>query len=229
MRTKGNRVIAAPVLLVVLLAAFLIGQSTHQEEPIGAATVKWDKEHLQLLNTCYPNNGAVARFLEATFAEDVVEPAVAEFVFVDLGGDGNVELLVTIGGNWINELWLVKQTALGYQKQEIDAYSIEDLQGHVIKLDSSEAREVVVPQKLEANKFGSVVAVFQHVYKWNGESLIAADAQYKSYYRGVVLPELQRQQEELASETDPLLQQEQAQKMQAVKEEYIRYSTVHCK
>lgn len=122
---------------------------------------------------------------------------MAEYAFADLGGDERLELLVTSGGNWINDLKVVSQSGTGFRHQDVDAYEIDDLPGSIVRLDTSGRKEVIVTEILGSIARNGYPPVIPHVYTWNGTELVRADREFSSYCATAVLPDLRAQLHEL--------------------------------
>ncbi len=92
---------AMACISLAMMALPVMGREVSRDVDAGTSaslvSIPWVAGNLSELSKALPDAKAVARFLEATFPEDFDEVPVAEYAFVDLGGDERLELLVVAG------------------------------------------------------------------------------------------------------------------------------------
>ncbi len=124
--------------------------------------------------------------------EFIVDFNVGKCEFCDLLNDGWLELIIPVDTSrrgLYNSLVIVHQEGNTLKAQELDGWGVLPLQ--ILHLSQNGESQIVVPNLVDFKDAGTdPLAVFPHVYAWNGRKFVKSDAHFRSYYRQVVLPDL---------------------------------------
>jgi hypothetical protein len=166
----------------------------------------WTVANLKTLNATFTGAQSVDLFLQGLSEDDfAVDPNAQEWAFVDLAGNGHLELLITIdpgGRDFVNALVCVWQSGATMKWQTIGGFDLENLPSRIVQLLPNGQHQVLVDDLLEQYQGAKAVPSIKHVYAWGGKGLVLSDTKYKQYYRTNVLPELQEELKSLVSSPD---------------------------
>ena len=193
-----------------------------------AKSINWTSA--SALNVLFKDNAHVKRFLNELanegvtsgpeFVGDVVAD-VYEYRFIDLNGDGWLELVALVGGDRPSTgLEIVFQTPggvpltdrltttyEGFVIRELTGRDVPDLNGVLRDLDGDGIDEIVMPQAI-----GEIVgaafpqAEIPDVFEWKNADYVNISARHPEFYRNEVLPGLEwqlRRLEALPAPEDP--------------------------
>jgi hypothetical protein len=205
--TKSTFLRLIPALgLAGLLAATGVGSEASATTSEMAASVEWTDANAGALQKLFPNRDGVAAFLaqvvpqtragqDLDFDSDV--PAVMDYRFVDMNGDGKLELLARLdySGRGVS-LYLVAVYPAqgGFDAAVLNAGGrLGPLSKIVVDLANNGRKEVLdtVPLASGADE-AAPVATFVHVYQFSNGSFYQADGAYTYFYRAQLLPSLQK-------------------------------------
>ncbi len=102
-----------------------------------------------------------------------------------------------------NNLFIVKQIAGAYRRQNIDIYRAESFHDSlgssmsISDLDHDGTLELILPIALESYRGASPTPVWTSIYKWEKNGYIEADDRFKDFYSGILLPNVDKKIEEL--------------------------------
>ena len=218
-----NAFIAA-VGLFATPAAFGQEQTqNHDQELVTPAARSTNWSSARALNALFKDEASVKRFLNEVANDgdpsglvSVLE--VFEHRFVDLDGDGWLELVALAGGDRPKlGLEVVFQTAGGvpptdrlattydgFVIRELGGFAVADLNEVLRDLDGDGTPEIVIPRAL-----GKIVgaafpqAQIPEVFAWKDGDYVDVSARYPKFYRNEVLPRLERQLQMLEALPEP--------------------------
>jgi hypothetical protein len=164
--------------------------------PTPLPIVAWTTANIEQLKTMFRSAADVNGFLLKLSEDDFAAgPNARDWAFVDFGGDGNVELVVTLdpgGRDFVNQLVCVQETSKGFEWKVIDGFRLVDLPSRIAKLGPDDQRQLIVEQLLSAYNSQHAIPSIPHVFAWTKTGLVQSDSSYKEYYKTVVLPGRQR-------------------------------------
>jgi hypothetical protein len=198
----------------------VLGQGQTQNRDPGpiipaAKGINWTST--SALNAIFKDETDVKRFLNEFVNAGVTSgPAfignvvanVYEYRFIDLNGDGWLELVALVGGDrpWTG-LEIVFQTPggvplpdrltttyEGFVMRELARVDVSDLNEVLRDLDGDGTYEIVAPQPLgELVGASRPQAQIPEVFAWKDGNYVNVSARYPQFYRDEVLPRLERQ------------------------------------
>lgn len=204
----------AAVWLFATPAVFGQGQTQNRErEPVTPAARSANWTSASALNGLFKDKAVVKRFLnEVNNAGDTSMPLfvvdVFDYRFVDLNGDGWLELVAVVGGRRPSSgLEVVFQTPGGvplpdplvttydgFVMRELAGFDIPDLNEVLRDLDGNGTYEIVIPRVLGGIAGAShPQAKIPEVFAWKQDDYANVSARYPGFYRDEVLPRLERQ------------------------------------
>ena len=176
-----------------------------------ARSINWSSA--SALNALFKDNGTVKRFMnEVTNDGDPSDLLsgldVFDHRFVDLDGDGWLELVALVSGDRPGVgLEVVFQTPggvpptdrlattyEGFVFRELGGRNVADLNEVLRDLDGDGTPEIVIPQA-----FGEIVGAafpqtkIPEVFAWKNGDYVNVSARHSKFYRNEILPQLERQ------------------------------------
>jgi len=118
-----------------------------------------------------------------------------EYGFLDLHGDGKVELLCVAENGKAEFIVMVDQVGgLFHQHRIVNQGEYPTLASRLYRPEGTEAYCIRADEILEwpaGWAFADGLPRIPHVYEWNGQDWVLADTKHKDYYAKVVLPPLE--------------------------------------
>jgi len=181
--------VASNVLSIILLG--LTASGTFAQTP---QTLNWSTTPPNVASVPW-NNQQIASFLN-TVSGSLVDIAVADFKFVDLDADGQLELLAAVdfsGRGQFNLLVVVRRTGDHFAVQQINALGVESVAGIFSDLNKDGKMELLVPTALTPYLGGpSPQAAWTAIHGWSGPLLVDISSQLSTYYQTSILPALKQ-------------------------------------
>src|SRR5690349_2629221 len=182
-----TKTIRALLCLILLAASAPVWSLT-------PADYAWAAGHPRNVSTVTWTSEQIGEFLARATGSDIGY-AVGDFAFVDLLGNGNLELVATIdtnGRGFFNDLLVVRRGSAGIAIQTIPVLSMQSLAGAIFDLNGDGMRELIVPKPLTPYLGGAVdQAAWTAVYAWTGALFEERTSAFAAWYAANVLPGLQ--------------------------------------
>lgn len=129
---------------------------------------------------------------------DIDPPRVGEFLFSDLDGDGQLELLVTLdhsGRGFFNSVMVIQRASgkYGYSMTHVNTNSVVDLSSRVVDVDQNGRHELVVEQFIDRYEGATRTPVETVIFELHGAALVDASSRYPEFYRDRVIPKLEKE------------------------------------
>ena len=152
----------------------------------------------------------ISAFLQRV-AGGVVASDVSDFEFIDMLGDGRVELVAAVdysGREFFDDVLVVSRNeeADKYDVQDLDAWNLESLHGIIRDLNGDGRRELVVPVLLTPYLGARPIAVWYRVYGHDRTGYVDADKEFTAFYKNERIPRLQQKIADLQTAAAPQLQ-----------------------
>ena len=186
-------------LLLGILAAGSADSSTLMDE---AEKLSWNTENIGALKSLFSNAASVETFINEVnpnFAiHSVYGESVGQYEFIDLGNNGEVELLaeVDLTGRKIYDLvYIVQKVNNDFRISDLMAGEGIKLKSCIVDLNGDGRKEFLLPRRLTQPKFMvDPRPAINDVYAWDGTEFRKANASFKNYYRSL-LPGLKSEHE----------------------------------
>jgi hypothetical protein len=177
---------------------------------------RWATDDVDSLNAVFKDSDVVAQFLNEIVSQ--VAPgsvhSVPDYKLMDLHHDGWLELIALVDDGRTNEIAIVaKKRGDGIQKgnvefdgfvqDEVHGFEMAELAPIVHDLDGDGAYELIVPTLMgEYRGMARPNPIMDEIYQWNGHQFTLASSKFGWYYERQVIPELEREAQELASTSE---------------------------
>lgn len=128
---------------------------------------------------------------------DLVPPIVGEARFVDLDGDGGLELVATVdysGRGFFSNVVVVqrRQGVFSWIELRSNGRSIEDLKSHLIDVDGDGKPELVIDRFMDRYEGSEQVPIETVVYRWQKHGFKDDSEAVPEFYRTKVVPGLEK-------------------------------------
>jgi hypothetical protein len=186
-----------------LIGALLLASAACQATDIASAT--WHASRQNQLNAASDLPAQAQHVLEQVLPNaDVVPPTVGEARFVDLDRDGTLELVATVdysGRGFFNNVVVVRQRQghLSWTGVSNNGRSIEDLPAHLVDANGDGVPELVLEKYMDRYEGALRVPVETVIYRWGPAGFRDASDAFPQYYRGHVIPALEKQLAQVSS------------------------------
>jgi hypothetical protein len=193
----------ASIALAALAATAAVQAAAASPKSGWASRGEWRDADLSRLMKKYNNSAVVTAFVRSALRSavdgDYSYTNIREYRFVDLAGDGKLELVCTadFGGNYTNNnLMVIAKTAKGYSHNDVETggFYIDNLDALIVSLRNDGTKQILLTRII----LGLTGPMITDVYKFNGAAIYKADAEYPEYYTQVLLPKLKAQISELS-------------------------------
>jgi hypothetical protein len=187
-------------LLLSMLAVGSAICSTIMDE---AEKLSWNTQNIGALKALFSNAASVETFIKDVNPKFAVNPvygeSVGQYEFIDLGNNGEVELLATVdftGRKIYDNVYIVQKVNNDFRISDLMAgENIFDLKSHIVDLNNDGRKEFLLPRRLAQPKFMvDPRPAINDVYAWDGTGFRKANASFKNYYRSL-LPGLKAEHE----------------------------------
>jgi hypothetical protein len=213
--TNGRRMWMTPIAAAVLLLATPVLSAGQDAVSRAATSVDWTSA--RALKALFKDKLSVKHFLDEIANEGdttgpEATPEVYDYRFVDLNGDGWLELVALVSGKRLPVfLDVVFQapappadrlatTHRGFVLQSLSGFDVADLNSVLKDLDGDGTEELVMPQLLgDYAGTASPQATIPEVFSWKGADFAKVSGRYPEFYRDEVLPRLERKLQALES------------------------------
>lgn len=180
-----------PLLVMVLVVVF-----PNIALSAGIANTPWVSSNLQELQSS--DKAAIAHFInnDTTYSPVAINPKdIGEFAWVDLAGNGRIDLVVTLDVNgraFFNALVIFgRDTAGNITYQELRGHGISDLNSVIGDLNASGKDELIIPTQLISYSSAETYT-WPAVYRSEDGRYVEASRYYPSFYDDRVLPSLSK-------------------------------------
>jgi hypothetical protein len=164
------------------------------------AEMDWAQSNIDALRS-FDKDAVVRLVNQVAGNEDSGDAAtrdnIGEIAWVDLAGDGRVELLVTVAGSraFYNSLAVYMQDSSGKvsHQQQLTGWMISDLGKVVRDLDGDRRKELVIPIQFPPGAYWGAkpMAGWPVVYRLRNGTYVEASRDFPNFYDDEVLPQLQ--------------------------------------
>jgi hypothetical protein len=206
------------VALLVMVPSARAGGQSVAPTVAHANTIRWVATERATLEKLFSSEDIVARLLDEIvyYGRDVIEHSkVAEYRLVDMYGDGWLELVALVPSRFESCICVIEQehgdSTVHKPGLSFGGFAIRDVVGHagwldmvLQDLDGDGKPEIVVGQELEVILPFQVSnadphAIIPEIYHWNGIQFADSSSKFGWYYTQNVIPQLEREAQELAS------------------------------
>lgn len=159
------------------------------------STVKWSANQ-------------ISDFIHTITASDV-QIRVGDFRFIDLLGNGSLELVANAdisGRAFFNTVVIVRQKGSAFSFQKLHAINVESLSDVIADINNDGRQEMLVPTPLTPYLGGPFPqAKWTAIYSWSGSVYLEDSSSFASYYASNIVPTLQQALDKAKATSDPLL------------------------
>lgn len=135
--------------------------------------------------------------------------SIGDFKFVDLLGDGNIQLLATAdysGRELFNTLLIVRRNGAVFSIQKIPTLGMDNLSGVAADLNGDGKLELLIPKPFTPYLGGSFPQVkWVAIYTSSGSIFTESSMSFATYYVSSILPKLQQALDAAKLTNDPVL------------------------
>ena len=191
------------VLVGLLLGILAVGSAICRTIMDEAEKLSWNTKNIGALKALFSNAASVETFINEVNPKfaiySVYGESVGQYEFIDLGNNGEVELLaaVDLTGRKIYDLvYIVQKVNNEFRISDLmGGEGIFDLKSHIVDLNNDGRKEFLLPRRLAQPKFMvDPRPAIDDVYEWDGTGFRKANASFKNYYRSL-LPGLKAEHE----------------------------------
>ena len=199
----SKKYFARTVLVGLLLGILAAGSAICSTIMDEAEKLSWHTQNIGALKALFPNAASVETFINEVNPKFAVNSfygeSVGQYEFIDLGNNGEVELLATVdltGRKKYDLVYIVQKVNNDFRISDLMAgEGIFDLKSHIVDLNGNGRKEFLLPRRLAQPKFMvDPRPVIDDVYSWDGDRFHKANASFKNYYRSL-LPGLKAEHE----------------------------------
>lgn len=207
-RDAGNAIGGAVLALMLPLC----GTSNAGQEAAPASVrsraraYEWSANDRSALTNLFSSVSVVEQFLNEPGdhgnADDRGDAKVKEFRFVDMYGDGRIELVALVdesGRDFFFHVFVVgrklesdrrKNPSMavfdGFEAQQVSAWEIDSLDSALQDLDDDGLPEIVIPVELEPYRGADPHATIDEVFQWNGRQYVKAGSKFPWFYQQLI-------------------------------------------
>lgn len=201
------------IFTIIGLLICIVGFSAVALANQGPQSYSWSTTSPNVASVTWTNQ-QIATFLD-TVTNSSVPSSVADFTFVDLNADGQLDLLAAVdysGRQIFNTIVVVQRQANNFTVQQIEALNVQSLQGIVADLNNDGHLELLVPTAITPYLgVEAPQAYWTAIYGWNNSLWVDVSSQFSTYYKTTVLPALQQTLNNLQTTSAGTIQSDVAQ------------------
>lgn len=158
---------------------------------------KWNSSELDRPNSIAGLPKLAEALVNRLVPDADIDPAhVGEAMFIDIDGDGQLELLATLdnsGRAFFTSVITVRKSKGKYTYSEAfsNGISIQELSTRLVDLNHDGRKELLIKQYIDQYEGAMRAPVETVIFEWNGSKFVEASDKFPGYYRSVVIPKLQ--------------------------------------
>lgn len=150
------------------------------------------------------DKAAIAGFLDRITDAGPISASVGDFVFDDLDGDGQFELLATVdysGRGFFNTLFVVSRDSDSFRNQAIEVWNMRSLKAGIRDLDNDGRDELIVRKQLTPYLGSQPQAIWTAVYALTKSEYVDRSTNFTAFYVNEVIPRLKQKPASLGNST----------------------------
>jgi hypothetical protein len=188
--------------LIIMLGCIGCAQAMALGITEHAQRMPWTTDHSVAMRKLFINTAAVQDFVNHFVGSEAVPAKVGEYRLVDMNGDGQLELMVTIdysGRNFYTNIVLFSKHdgRIAFTQVSSEGANIDNLDSHIVDIDHDGHKELLVPRLLSPYQGAEPTAMFTDIYTYQDGHLVQSDKRFVNYYLNHRLPQLQARMTQL--------------------------------
>jgi hypothetical protein len=183
--------------LIPCLAALSPGSSLAVVNYGYIESLGWTIGNTETLKAEIPDSAAATEFLRVVKGDVDPPSTVGEYLFAQPFGTGETVFFATTDLSsrgffaWVVFVRKIGNRLVSTKINSQSAINIESLAERLIDVDHDGVSEVLIPRPLATRSAARPTPFFVDIYSWNGTAYKVNNGKFKSYYRDVVLPEIE--------------------------------------